>query len=94
MKISLLFAWYDLWVGFFWDKNKNWLYILPVPTSGIILKLPKRRYYLYYKDSTMPSGSTVKSELEHELTQGYTAVGYWAKNGEVEPLFGEYKCKD
>lgn len=39
MKIKLLFAWYDFWIGLFWDKKKKWLYILPVPCFGIILKL-------------------------------------------------------
>lgn len=38
MKISLLFAWYDLWIGLFWDAKNKWLYILPFPTVGIILK--------------------------------------------------------
>jgi hypothetical protein len=38
MKVSFLFAWYDLWVGFFWDKKKKWLYVLPIPTAGIIFK--------------------------------------------------------
>lgn len=41
MRISLIFAWYDLWVGFFWDKKKKWLYILPLPCLGIILKFDK-----------------------------------------------------
>lgn len=44
MKISFLLAWYDLWVGFFWDKKKKWLYILPIPCCGIIVKFKK--YYL------------------------------------------------
>ncbi len=37
-RIKFLFAWYDLWFGFFWDKKKKWLYFLPVPTVGIIIK--------------------------------------------------------
>lgn len=46
MKISFLFAWYDLWFGFFWDKKKRWLYILPLPMIGIILKFPKKEPFL------------------------------------------------
>jgi len=38
MKINVIFAWYDLWIGAFWDKKKKWLYILPLPMVGIILK--------------------------------------------------------
>lgn len=41
MKIQLLFAWYDLWIGLFYDKKKNWIYILPLPMIGIVLKLPE-----------------------------------------------------
>jgi hypothetical protein len=35
MKITPVFAWYDLWVGAFWDKVRRCLYLFPVPTLGV-----------------------------------------------------------
>ena len=37
MTIRLIFAWYDLWVGAFWDQSKRRLYILPIPCFGIVI---------------------------------------------------------
>ncbi len=37
MKVEFLFAWYDLWVGAFWDRAKRKLYILPVPCCGVAI---------------------------------------------------------
>lgn len=39
MKIRPLFAWYDLWVGAFWDKAKRKLYVLPIPCVGLVFEL-------------------------------------------------------
>lgn len=39
MKIQFLFAWYDIWVGLFWDKRKRLLYILPIPMCGVVIKI-------------------------------------------------------
>jgi hypothetical protein len=39
MKIKFIFAWYDLWIGIFIDREKGWLYILPVPMLGVVIKL-------------------------------------------------------
>ena len=41
MRISFIFAWCDGWVGYFWDTDKRWLYILPIPYIGVILKFDK-----------------------------------------------------
>jgi len=30
-------AWYDLWVGAYWDQKGRRLYILPIPCVGIVL---------------------------------------------------------
>lgn len=37
-RIEFIFKWFDLWVGLFWDSKKKWLYILPIPMFGIIIK--------------------------------------------------------
>ena len=33
-------AWYDLWIGAFYDGNKRRLYILPLPCIGFYIQLP------------------------------------------------------
>lgn len=38
MKIRLLFAWYDLWIGVFWDRKTRRLYVLPLPCVGIVVE--------------------------------------------------------
>jgi hypothetical protein len=36
--IKPIFAWYDLWVGAFWDAAKRRLYIFPVPMFGVVIQ--------------------------------------------------------
>jgi hypothetical protein len=38
MKIKPVVAWYDLWVGMFWDRGKRRLYVLPLPCLGVVIQ--------------------------------------------------------
>lgn len=42
MTIKPLFAWYDLWVGAFWDGRKRRLYVLPLPCIGVVIQFQSR----------------------------------------------------
>jgi len=39
---SLLFAYYDFWVGLFWDKKKRYLYLFLIPMFGFIIKFGEK----------------------------------------------------
>lgn len=42
MKIRPIFAWYDFWVGLFWDQKKRLLYIFPLPMCGVVISVPEK----------------------------------------------------
>ena len=42
VKITMLFAWYDLWIGAFYDKGGRQLFILPIPCCGLRLQFGMR----------------------------------------------------
>lgn len=34
MRIQPMFAWYDMWVGAFWDRKNRVLCVFPIPMLG------------------------------------------------------------
>lgn len=38
MKVKLSFAWYDLWVGAYWDRKNRVLYVCPVPMVLVTIR--------------------------------------------------------
>jgi hypothetical protein len=37
LNVHVIFAWYDVWVGFFWDRQKHRLYVCPVPCIALVI---------------------------------------------------------
>lgn len=37
MSIRPIFAWYDFWVGVYWDRHARRLYVFPLPMLGIVI---------------------------------------------------------
>lgn len=37
MKIKSLFAWFDFWVGVYWDVPQRRLFIFPIPMFGVVI---------------------------------------------------------
>ena len=40
-KVRVHFAWYDWWIGAFWDRKKRQLYIM-IPFIGIMIQFDKK----------------------------------------------------
>jgi hypothetical protein len=40
--VKHLFAWYDFWIGFYWDRKMRRLYVLPVPMLGFYMQFDTR----------------------------------------------------
>jgi hypothetical protein len=42
MKVKLMFAWYDMWIGAFWDRKQKTLYLFPLPMIGMKIQITPR----------------------------------------------------
>lgn len=62
----MLFAWYDFWVGLFWDAKKHTLYFFPIPMLGLKIKIWGRRCYVLMKRGHFyrPGGAGYTDRLE------------------------------
>ena len=42
MVIYLMFAWFDFYIGLYYDQYRNILYFFPIPMFGIVFNFGKR----------------------------------------------------
>lgn len=41
MKVDIFLAWYDLWIGAFYDQKKRALYICPLPC--VVIRISRKK---------------------------------------------------
>jgi hypothetical protein len=46
MKVKFMFAWFDFWIGIFYDQNKRTIYIFPIPMFGVKIQLKNKSHYV------------------------------------------------
>lgn len=66
LKVKIFFAWFDFWVGFYYDRKKSILYFCPFPTFIIAISL---------KDIPIPTveyeSERTNNNIHHELNESY-----------------------
>ena len=45
MKVNFIFAWFDFWVGLYWDRDRAKLYLFLIPMLGIVFSFKIRCNY-------------------------------------------------
>jgi len=90
MKIDFLFAWYDLWVGFFWDKKNKWLYFLPLPTLGIIIKFDLFRNWMEELKMIAFKFAPHEYTLDSKWEESYFKKRYFDKGISPQETWDDY----
>lgn len=44
-KPKVFFAWYDLWIGAYYDRKARYLYLCPLPTLVIMIDMSTRCWW-------------------------------------------------
>lgn len=93
VRVRPIFAWYDAWVGAFYDRERRRLYLLPVPCAGVVVQLPGapraidehvdarddliHTLWLYIGRHTEKQLTTAQKELLYDIVYGPAGGDRW-----------------
>lgn len=83
MRIKPIFAWFDFWVGLFWDRTKRILYFFPIPMVGVKIDLSDIEV-VYYGPENDPDPPVELLEIVPDARYGGTIED--AQKAANEPL--------
>lgn len=69
VKISFFFAWYDLWIGFYFDNKSKALYICPIPCC--VFKIEKRYSISPLHNKDLVEHSETLRKIDERITSAY-----------------------
>lgn len=55
-RIGFVVAWYDLWIGLYWNRAKQRLYVLPIPCFGFYVENVRTEHSEIRSQDQVPNG--------------------------------------
>jgi len=87
MTLKPIFAWYDIWIGAFWDQAKRRLYIFPIPMLGVVIQFSPKAPMIEH--TPLLPCPFCGGDAELDTNQGFLAM----PSGKLESAISVY-CRE
>lgn len=89
-RIKFIFKWYDLWIGIFIDTKKGYLYILPIPCCGVIIKFNLFKEWMSNLEQVAFKWNAVQYPLGGKWAVDFWKKSYFDKGATPEQAWKDY----